>query len=259
MWCRGIITNVFKLSLVEVLFVDFGDKVVIDTKFFISSPYLEFEQVPIQVLRCKLENIVPKGDKYPKNFIHKIQGEFIGKKVQIRFTRKNVKSFPLPVILHILDDPEAEQQPQNSLLKSFLPLLQIVPFFIVNFDSIFELAAILLRAKFESQESGLNLARFFVKEEMVKIMETRDEWYPKEVVQRQNEMAFFIQPSNSNRTIFTAEILEKISEYYPDFQPLPLPLDMIIPVTPIGQVQPLAFYTLELAARWLSKFVLTMG
>ena len=111
---------------------------VIDTNNYQCSPYLDFETVPIQVVRCKLENIVPKADRYPINFIRNIQNKFIGKRVQIRFTRKHVETFPLPVIVHILD--ESTYQPQSlpltlCSLKSYI-LLSSIALSFLNFESI---------------------------------------------------------------------------------------------------------------------------
>jgi hypothetical protein len=78
---------------------------------------LLFEQVPIQALRCKLENIVPKGGKYSKEFIQKMEQKIVGQKVTVRITRKNVKSFPLPVIVHLT---EGEFIYKGNLARTFI-------------------------------------------------------------------------------------------------------------------------------------------
>ena len=75
------------------------------------------QEVPIQVLRCKLENIVPKDGKYSKEFIDKIATEIVGKKVTVRVTRKNVNTFPLPVIVHLI---EGEIRFRGNLSRIFV-------------------------------------------------------------------------------------------------------------------------------------------
>ena len=247
-WCRGIITNVFRVGLVEVLYVDYGDKLTIDTRDYQCSPYLEFESVPIQVVRCKLENIVPKTDKYPMTFIRKIQAEFIGQRAQIRITRKHVEHFPLPVILHILDQgtddsilPLNQSSSVAANFTSFLtfPLLFSFAFSLFDFNSIFQMAAIALRAKTndndEDNVQGTNLARYAVQEDMARIMDSRSEWHNKDTRQRGNELAFFVQPSKQEemQVNFNAKELLQISEHYPDFIPMPLPTGEMVRVQPI--------------------------
>ena len=63
LWNRGMVTEVNRSDgLICVLFVDYGETCLIDPKQHnCHKMALMFEQVPIQVLRCKLENIVPKG------------------------------------------------------------------------------------------------------------------------------------------------------------------------------------------------------
>ena len=36
--------------------------------------------------------------------------EIIGERVQVWITRKNIRSFPLPVILHLIDDQDLEDK-----------------------------------------------------------------------------------------------------------------------------------------------------
>ena len=195
--------------------------------------------MPIQVIRCKLENVVPKDDKYPMTFIRKIQGEFIGQKAQIRITRKHVEHFPLPVILHILDqgpDPilPLEQNPSCfSSTTSFLTLF--LAFSILDFNAIFQIFNIALRAKIDVQDgANLNLARYAIKEDVAKIMDSRSEWHNKDRKMAENELAFFVQPSKpQNDFSMSSKDLIRISEHYPDFIPMPLPMEEMIRVTPI--------------------------
>ena len=73
--------------------------------------------VLIQALRCKLENIVPKDGRYSKEFIQKMDEKIVGKKVTVRITRKNVKSFPLPVILHLTEGENTRENIARIFMK----------------------------------------------------------------------------------------------------------------------------------------------
>ena len=118
-WNRGMVTDISrKDGLIGVLFVDYGETCLIDPKLNTchKSAFL-FEHVPIQVLRCKLENIVPKEGKYSKEFIDKMATEIVGKKVTVRVTRKNAKTFPLPVIVHLI---EGEIRFRGNLSRIFV-------------------------------------------------------------------------------------------------------------------------------------------
>ena len=71
----------------------------------------------IQALRCKLENIVPKDGRYSKEFIKKMDEKIVGKKVTVRITRKSVKSFPLPVILHLTEGENTRENIARIFMK----------------------------------------------------------------------------------------------------------------------------------------------
>ena len=118
-WNRGMVTEVNRSDgLICVLFVDYGETCLIDPKQHnCHKMALMFEQVPIQVLRCKLENIIPKEGKYSPDFIEKISEEIVGKKVTVRITRKNVNTFPLPVIVHLI---EGEIKLKGNLARTFI-------------------------------------------------------------------------------------------------------------------------------------------
>lgn len=62
-----------------------------------------FLSIPIQVLRCKLDNIVPIGKKYSKEFLDEIHPVIVDKKVNVKITRRR-DQFPLPIIAHIRND-----------------------------------------------------------------------------------------------------------------------------------------------------------
>ena len=184
--------------------------------------------MPIQVVRCKLENIVPKGDKYPMTFIRKIQAEFIGQRAQIRITRKHVEHFPLPVILHILDqgtDPILPLE-QNCNFTSFLKTFMFsLAFSLLDFNAIFQIFKIALRAKIDDDQDNLNLARYAIKEDVAKIMDSRSEWHNKDRKMAENELAFFVQPSKpQTKNFLSLKELIQISQHYPDFIPMPLPI-----------------------------------
>ena len=118
-WNRGMVTEVNRSDgLICVLFVDYGQTCSIDpNQHNCHKMALMFEQVPIQVLRCKLENIVPKEGKYSPDFIEKISKEIVGKKVTVQITRKNVNTFPLPVIVHLI---EGEIKLKGNLARIFI-------------------------------------------------------------------------------------------------------------------------------------------
>ena len=117
-WHRGLVLEVLSEGLLKVLFVDFGETIILDPRLNQCHKEICFEDVPIQSLRCKLENIVPNSERYPKDFISSIADEIIGERVRVQITRKNVKSFPLPVILHLMD--ELAMKDKGNLARFFV-------------------------------------------------------------------------------------------------------------------------------------------
>merc|ERR1719228_511221 len=81
-WYRAMVTEInCSNGLIGVLFIDFGETCFMDPKKNTchKMPFI-FEEVPIQALRCKLENIVPKEGRYSKQFIQKMEQKIVGKK-----------------------------------------------------------------------------------------------------------------------------------------------------------------------------------
>ncbi len=94
--------HTFRLN---VLFIDYGEEKVVypaegEVTRKIPSSFLS---IPIQVLRCKLDNIVPIGGKYEKEFLDEIHPVIVDKKVTFKITRRRDK-FPLPIIVHLKND-----------------------------------------------------------------------------------------------------------------------------------------------------------
>ncbi len=133
-WHRGLVTAVGETVVksevvgqgVEVLFVDYGErKVLCPTKgelykavprHLLDVPIQvrtgqegmvvnrEYNFTSIQVLRCKLDNVVPIGGSYPKTFLDDFHPKIVDRAVQVEVKRaKDADCFPLPVFLHYRD------------------------------------------------------------------------------------------------------------------------------------------------------------
>ncbi len=57
----------------------------------------------VQVLRCKLANVVPVGGRYEKKFLDEIHPIIMDKEVMVGVTLEE-KRFPLPAIIHLVED-----------------------------------------------------------------------------------------------------------------------------------------------------------
>ena len=117
-WHRGLVTDVSKSGQVNVLFVDFGESVWMDPKQNECHPdFLKTHEIPIQALRCKLDNILPKDGQYSEHFLQKMRSKFTNQSVQVEITRKNTKLFPLAVILHVTDKENNKENLARYLIN----------------------------------------------------------------------------------------------------------------------------------------------
>ena len=105
-WHRGVVTNVLSQEgKVAVLFVDYGETRILDPKANECHKSVMFAEVPIQALRCKLENIVPIEGNYSGEFIEEMNMEFLERPVTVQLSRsKQMRKFPLPVIVHVAEE-----------------------------------------------------------------------------------------------------------------------------------------------------------
>ena len=55
----------------------------------------------LQVIRCKLDNIVPVDGRYSRDFLNAIHKEIVDQKVKVEVKRSGVEKFPLPVFVHM--------------------------------------------------------------------------------------------------------------------------------------------------------------
>ena len=104
-------------------------------------------------------------------------------------------------------------------------------FFVIS--NRFPLAVImhLIETESDSGHNG-NIARIFVQEGAAKIMDSREEWYDPKDVQKQEKLAFYIQPTLDPKD-FTEEFyndLIEISETYPKVAPfMNFGIDLMVP------------------------------
>ena len=100
-WYRGKVVRVNEdqdPKSLSVLFVDYGEVREIFPWKNECHKEIDFPEVPIQSVRCRLDNIIPLGGKYPAEFLDAVNASFVECHVQVVVT-KSVSKFPLPVVI----------------------------------------------------------------------------------------------------------------------------------------------------------------
>jgi hypothetical protein len=82
----------------SVLFVDYGEVKEIYPWKNECHKEIDFAEVPIQCVRCRLDNIVPLGGKYQTAFLDDVHASFVECHVRVSVI-KPVSKFPLPVVI----------------------------------------------------------------------------------------------------------------------------------------------------------------
>ena len=103
-WFRARVVSLREDGDITVLFVDYGEEKTIsgvgEAHRDIPPEALE---LPIQAIRCKLDNVVPVDGEYQTEFLESAHMRFVDKMANVEMTRE-CSSFPLPVKIHIHDE-----------------------------------------------------------------------------------------------------------------------------------------------------------
>ena len=108
-WFRVKIAEVTKDS-VMALFVDYGETKELfpaHGEMIKTIPRTVLE-VPIQAVRCRLDNVVsvkgPEVPPYDKAFLEEIHRLIVDQNAMVKLTRPDVRRFPLPAVIKMEDE-----------------------------------------------------------------------------------------------------------------------------------------------------------
>lgn len=118
-WSRGqVIAGDAQMSEVPILFVDYGEVKYLNPEngeIHDQGIEEEFLRMPMQMLRCQLDNIAPLNGVYTTSILEWLHKSIFDQEVDVKITRTPTK-FPLPVIIKLKD--EEKTNPARLLVKA---------------------------------------------------------------------------------------------------------------------------------------------